>query len=153
MWSGGEWAAACVDHSAIHPVYPLGSEPGASSEQTQVLRWPAPRYFLLSQILSKIAFESFSSASQMLLPQSLESEWHCMFQPPKRTFMEGNWANWGSETLQETMCFDKKKKKKTVGKCKGLFRLFIYFLWVIMMILWIIILCHSCLDVWLFVSE
>lgn len=32
MGSGGEWAAACVDHSAIHPACPLGSESGASSE-------------------------------------------------------------------------------------------------------------------------
>lgn len=106
-----------------------------------------PPDFLLSQSLSKIAFESYSSASQMLLPQSLESEWHCMFQPLKRTFMEGNWANWGSKTPQETMCFDKKRRLANV---KDFLDYLFIFLWVIMMILWIIILCHSCLDVWLF---
>lgn len=129
MWSGGEWAAACVDHPAIHPVCPLGSQPGASS-RPKSSDDPGPRYppdFLLLQILSKIAFESYSSASQMLLPQSLESEWHCMFQPPKRTFMEGNWANWGSETLQETMWFDKKKKKRLANVKDFLDYLFIFY--------------------------
>lgn len=56
--------------------------------------------------------------------KSLESERYYLSQPPKRTFMENNWANWGYEP-QKKQCI----LTGTIGWQM------LRFLWVIMMIL------------------
>lgn len=101
-------------------------------------------------------FLSFSPQFQVQLPlkgvhlllkcsyrkKSLDSEYYCVSQPPKRTFMESNWASWGY----------KPQKKQCIWTRKIGWQM-LRFLWVIMMIFKVIIicsvLCHSCFDLWL----